>query len=110
MIKKIANYIFAPEHFSMVMTFGLLLLFTFALLPPVFFFTYARELSYWWLILFFLYYGFLCFCLWYILHRREMREARMYLGTEKFYQQFPKERRRDERIAKIQGKLDEIFF
>ena len=56
----------------------------------------------------FLYYGLLCWILYYILHRRDMREARMYLGTETYYERFPKERKRDERIAKIQKLIAEV--
>ena len=33
----------------------------------------------------------------------------MYLGTEKYYERFPKEKLRDERIKKLQALLDKIF-
>ena len=99
----------SPEWGAMLMTFSLFMLALCALLPPIFFFTFAKDLSYWWLVLLFLYYGLLCWILYYILHRRDRREARMYLGTETYYERFPKERKRDERIAKIQSVLDRIF-
>ena len=99
----------SPEWGAMVTTFCLFFLALCALMPPIAFFTFANKLSYWWLVLLFLYYGLLCWILYYILHRRDMREARMYLGTETYYERFPKERKRDERIAKIQNLFDRIF-
>ena len=86
---------------AMISTFWLFLIALLAFLPPIAFFTFAKQLSYWWIILFFAYYGFLSWILWYIMNRRKMREARMYLGNEKYYEMYPSEKKRDERIKKI---------
>ncbi len=97
------------ELSTILTSVGFFLLAAFALLPPIALFTFAKELRYWWLILLFAYYGFLCWILYYILFRRDMREMRMYLGTEKYYERFPKEKYRDERIRNIQSFLDKLF-
>ena len=95
---------------SAVSTFAFFMLAIMALLPPIILFTFANSLKYWWLILLFGYYGFLSWVLWYIMNRRKMREARMYLGNELYYQRYPSERRRDERIAKIRNMMDSFIF
>ncbi len=107
--KKQRIQLFSPELGSILTSVGLFLLAALALLPPIAFFTFAKSLSYWWLILLFSYYGLLCWILYYILYRRDMRETRMYLGTEQYYERFPKEKLRDERIQKLQSVLDKIF-
>lgn len=94
---------------SMISTFFLFFVALLAFLPPIGMFTFAKTLKYWWLILVFAYYGFLCGILWYILNRRKMREARMYLGNEKYYEKYPSEKRRDEHIAKIKAFLDRFI-
>ena len=94
---------------AMISTFGLFLIALLALLPPIGFFTFAKDLNYWWIILFFAYYGFLSWILWYIMNRRKMREARMYLGNEKYYEMYPAERRRDQRNKKIQDMWSKLF-
>ena len=102
-MKKKKDY---KEHLdieAMASTFGLFMIALLALLPPIGFFTFAKQLNHWWIILFFAYYGFLSWVLWYIMNRRKMREARMYLGNEKYYEMYPSERRRDQRIEKIKN-------
>ena len=102
-MKKRKEY---KEHLdveAMLSTFGLFMIALLALLPPIGFFTFAKQLNHWWIVLFFAYYGFLSWVLWYIMNRRKMREARMYLGNEKYYEMYPSEKKRDERIEKIRN-------
>jgi len=95
---------------SAISTFALFMLAIMAMLPPIIFFTFAHSLRYWWIILLFAYYGFLCWILGHILYLRKMREARMYLGNELYYQRYPSERRRDDRIAKIRDIIASLYI
>ena len=64
---------------------------------------------FWWIILL-LYAGLLSGILWYVLNRRAMIEMHAYLGDEEFYKRFPREKKREERLKKLDNLIAWITF
>ena len=67
--------------------------------PPMLLLTYCRELGIWWSILLFVHITLLCAGSGWSLYRREVTKLRVLLGDEGLYRIYPRERKRDARIA-----------
>ena len=64
----------------------------------------AQRLNYFFFPTLFLHFFCICMVLAYILKKRELTMLRAQLGDEKFFEQFPRERRKEERHQKKQQK------
>jgi len=90
-------------------TAGILALFIIAFLIPIVFVVKADKLGFWWTVLLVVYLVFICGVYWVVLHRRRMLDLRGLMGSEAFYEAFPKEKIWDERFARLHAWWERVL-